>query len=268
MKKKILNCFVAILILVVANFCTGFKLVSLNDNKYCGSGMYTEASETINYSRKETTSYSMKGDVPSYYNQSSQTSCANIAGTEIIGYYDRFCEELIPNYTTYIQLGSIFKYKIISFETQEVMEELYTLMETDVGSAGTSYDGFQKGMKSYVNKRGYTYTIEDLGNLNFNKYKSAVENNKPVAIFLNNFSFSVTGQENSSSEVIKSHYFSSAHVVVGCGYKVDTYYNSNDQVIATRTYLKVASGLDEYKITYLCLDGKSTVVKATSIIIQ
>ncbi|MDE7167731.1 MAG: hypothetical protein K2O28_02650 [Clostridia bacterium] len=267
MKKKILICLVAVFSLVAANFCMGFKLVSSDETKYCGSGGFTEQSETIYYSRKETTTYSIKGDVPNY-DRLKDSSCANVAGTILIGYYDRLCEELVPNYKTYGQLGSAIKYRSASLEIQAVMEELHTLMGTDVGAAGTTYDGFHKGMKSYVNNHGYSYSTEDLGNLNFNKYKSAVENNKPVAVFLENYSYAVSWKDSGASEVINSHYSTAAHVVVGCGYKVDTYYNANGQVIATRTYLKVASGWFEYGITYLCLDGKSSLDRANAIIIQ
>lgn len=268
MKKKLLTCIVAVFVLVVANFCTGFKLVSPDEIKYCGAGSFTDESETINYSRKETVSYSMKGDVPNYYKQTGNSGCAVIAGTILIGYYDRFCEELIPNYKTYVQIGSVIKYRTNGVETEAVMEELYTLMDTDAGSAGTTYEGFHNGMKSYVNNRGYSYSTEDLGSLDFNKYKSAVENDKPVALFLLNYSFAVAGQDSGSSEIINSRHSTVAHVVVGCGYKVDTYYNSVGQVIATRTYLKVASGFLEEGLTYLCLDGKSEIYKANSLIIQ
>ncbi|MDE6667975.1 MAG: hypothetical protein K2K38_06480 [Clostridia bacterium] len=267
MKKKILVCLVAVFGAVASSFCTGFKFVSSDETKYCGGSDFTEQSETINYSRKETTTYSTNGDVPNY-DRIKDSSCANVAGTVLIGYYDRFCEELVPNYKTYVQIGASIMYRTASLEIKAVMEELYTLMDTDVGAAGTTYDGFHKGMKSYVNNHGYSYSTEDLGNLDFNKYKSAVENNKPVAVFLENYSYAVSWKDSGTSEVIKSHYSTVAHVVVGCGYKVDTYYNANGQVIATRTYLKVASGWFEYGITYLCLDGKSSLDRANAIIIQ
>ena len=267
MKKKILICSVAVFSLVASNLCMGFKLVSSDETKYCGSEGFAEQSETINYSRKETTSYNIKGNVPDYI-QINNSSCANVAGTVLIGYYDRLCEELIPNYKTYAQIGASIMYRSASLEIKAVMEELYTLMDTDVGAAGTTYDGFHKGMKSYVSNHGYSYSTEDLGGLDFNKYKTAVENNKPVAVFLLNYSYAVSWKDGGTSEVINSHYSTAAHVVVGCGYKVDTYYNANGQVIATRTYLKVASGWFGYGITYLCLDGKSEIYKANSITIQ
>ena len=270
MKKKVLTCLVAVSMLGAANIFSGFKFVTPNtdDTKYCGGYDYIEQSETINYASKETTTYSMKGDVPSYCSAFSESSCANVAGTIIIGYYDRFYEELVPNYKTYVQIGSGIIYRISSFETTEVMKKLYTLMGTDVGSAGTTYNGFQSGMSSYVSSCGYSYSINNLGGLDINKYKTEVELGRPVAIFLDYFSMKFAGEDNGTSEVINSDRCNCPHVVVGCGYKIDTYYNSDGQVIATRTYLKVASGLNRFEIGYLCLDGKSKIDIATSVIIQ
>lgn len=270
MKKKIITCVSIVFALSAVNICSGFKLENNKDDsaKYCGIGVFTDESETINYASKNTASYSINGDLPNYYSQASNTNCANVAGSVVIGYYDRFCEDLIPNYKSYIKLGSILKYKTLSDEVQNVIDSLYTYMGTDAGTLGTTFTGFQNGMKAYVSNCNYSYTYEDVGNLDFNKYKSAVENNKPVAIFLNNFSLMGTGEDTGTKEVIKSSHCSSAHVVIGCGYKVDTYYNSNGQVITTRTYLKVASGFSLYGVTYLCLDGKSKIDRATSIVIQ
>lgn len=270
MKKKVLTCLVAVSMLTAVNICSGFKLGQPNkdEKKYCGGIEYIEQSETINYATKETTSYSMQGDVPKYYGQFAGSGCANVAGTVILGYYDRFYEELIPDYTAYVKIGSGIVYRTGGAQTEEVMRKLYTLMETDVGGAGTTYEGFQKGMRLYVNSCNLSYTINSLGALNFEKYKTEVELNRPVAIFLDNFSMKVAGTDSGTTEVINSDLCYSPHVVVGCGYKIDKYFNSNGQIIATRTYLKVASGLNRFGMGYLCLDGKSKIYTATSAIIQ
>lgn len=270
MKKKALVCLAAVSTLVAVNICAGFKLgqPKAEAAKYCGGSDFIDQSETINYATKETTSYAIKSEVPNYYGSYNGTSCANLAGAIIIGYYDRFCEELIPNYKAYVQIGSGIRYRTSSIETATLTQQLHTLMDSDVGGAGTTYQGFQNGMNSYVSNCGYSYSIIDLGALNLNSYKAEVELNRPVAIFLSNFSMKDTCEDSGTSEVINSCRCYSAHVVIGFGYKIDTYYNSNGQVITTRTYLKVASGLFEFKIGYLCLDGKSSIDKATSAIIQ
>lgn len=270
MKTKILKTVALSAALGCANFCTGFSVVfhGTDNARYCGYAEFVTRSETINYSRKETAEYKIKSEVPGYYRMTDNTSCANIAGAVVIGYYDRFCEELMPDFKAYYQIGSGIMYKSGGTDAKSVMTSLYSLMGTDVGGAGTTFDGFHAGMKSYVNGHGYSYLTEDMGSIDFNKYKTAVEANKPVAIFLSAFSFRITGSNDGATETVKTDYCVTGHVVVGYGYKVDTYYNANNQVITTRTYLKVASGLETYKMAYLCLDGKSNVSRSTAITIQ
>lgn len=270
MKNKLFILLAVAGCIVMSNFCMGFKIApSKNDDAgFCGGGNFTEESESIAYATKNTTEYKIKSEVPSYYGQIDSTNCANVAGAVLIGYYDRFCEELIPNYKTYIQIGSVIKYRAASTETESVINSLHDYMGTDVGIAGTTYSGFQKGMRTYVNNHNYTYNITEFGGFDFERYKTAVEGDIPVALFLLDYSLIVTGQDSGTLETINSHHFTRAHVVVGYGYKIDTYYNSNNQIITTRTYLKVASGFVEYGMRYLCLDGKSNIENATAVIIS
>lgn len=274
MKNKITVSILTTAIVLMSNFCCGFllkvPLQNTAESTFCGSGSATEQSETIYYSRKETEEYKIKGEVPGYIS-TTDTGCANLAGAVIIGYYDRLCENLIPNYKTYIQIGSLIKYKEISVEVANVITELKDLMGTDKGVIGTTFTGYQQGMRAYVTNHNYTYSTEDLGKLNLDKYKTAVQSNKPVAIFLSNYSILLSDQDDGTSETIKYSYDTVPHVVVGFGYKIETYFNANNAVIATRTYLKVASGLTQVNlsgISYLCLDGKSKIEYAISTTIQ
>lgn len=102
----------------------------------------------------------------------------------------------------------------------------------------------------------------------FTKYKQAVKNNKPVAVFLQNFAMLNRIQENSTQDIISSGYCALSHVAVGCGYKQDRYYNAAGNLLDTRTYLKVASALEEYNIGYLNINGLSTINRALSVTIQ
>ncbi len=236
-----------------------------NETHYCGSGSYVEHSETINYSRKEVTEYSIKGDLPNYTTLYGNTNCANIAGAVLIGYYDRLYENLILNYKTYIQIGSVIRYKAENSDIQQVVSTLYSSMGTDSNQSGTTYNGFQNGMRNYVNNHGYAYSVEDVGSFNLEKYKSAVESNYPVAVFLSSFSMLVSCTTFNSKDTLVSNSCSIAHVEVGCGYRIDTYYNESNQIIMEKTYLKVASGLSDFNISYLCLDKNSTIDRASAI---
>ncbi len=236
--------------------------------KYFGDQMpeFTNTTITIDYASKSTQTYSIQYDLPSL-SGGMGTSCANTAGAVIFTYYDRFYENLIPNYVPYFTLGNVIVYRSTSAETTLLAEELSRLMLIGEPHQGTTFSEFQLGMSTYATNHGYTYSSTDVfsnGSFNFNNYKTSVENNKPVAIFLTNFSMLNSLVESDGRDTIGRGYCAVSHVVAGCGYKVDTYYDINGNVINTRTYLKVASGLLGYGIGYLNVNGESTISRAIS----
>ena len=71
--------------------------------------------------------------------------------------------------------------------------------------------------------------------------------------------------EGDGQDVVNSRDCLVSHAAAACGYRVDTYYNSSNNVISTRKYLKVASGIAGYGIGYLNINVGSTISKAISI---
>lgn len=239
--------------------------------RYSGIEESETVEEKISYHHKTTDEYFIPGNLPTYYADQSTSNCANIAGAEIIAYYDKTYEALIPNYQVYTQLGTTLFYRTQSSYVVNVIHELYTLMGTDVNGAGTTFSGFEKGMKQYaLNHGGFTYKSENLksqGKFNLGSFKNAVEAQKPVAIFLSDYTIIKSMYEEGSTDTIYTSYETLAHVVAACGYRTDTYYNENGNVIDTRTYLKVASGFKLTGLTYIQID-KSSIDEAISIIIS
>jgi len=239
---------------------------------YYGGGAYVEKIQTVSYSTKTTESYSIPYDLPNYFGRVNEvTGCANTAGAIVIGYYDRFFENLIPNYKSYIKVGKIIRYKTGTDEVLDLVEQLYQLMGTDVAHLGTTFTEFQNGMSRYVTDKGYTYSTIDVftdGSFDIEKYKISVQNEKPVALFLSGYALINEITEAENSDTISSGYSADSHVAIGCGYKIDTYYNSNGTVQGVRTYLKVASGSDIYGIGYLNINGLGQMDRAISITIS
>ncbi len=239
---------------------------------YGGGDYFEDRVQTVNYARKVPLEYSIQYDLPNYYGKIGDTSCANTAGAVLIGYYDRFFENLIPDYKVYRKLGTSFTYKGTSeAKIIELTAELHNLMSTNPEREGTTYAEFQQGMTEYVSEHGYTYTTTNMfswGNFDFGKYKQAVESGKPVALFLSGFALVNSIQENPNMDIISSGYCALTHVVVGCGYKQHTYYDANNKQIGQKTYLKVASALQEYKIGYLNINGLGNIDKAISVEIK
>ncbi len=232
---------------------------------------YTDYSETINFATKNTQSFEFMYGAPNLYGSINGSCCANTAGAVAIAYYDRFLESLIPNYQTYIVFGGAIRYKSSGVELSNVVETLRDYMAVDGVQQGTTFSGFQQGMERYVEEKGYTYTTSSVmswGELNFSAYQQAVEQDVPVAIFLNGFTM-LNGINTSveNQETLSTSYCAATHVEIGIGYKIDTYYNANGGVVATRNYLRVVSGLNSYGIGYLNISSNANgqIVNAVAI---
>ncbi len=236
---------------------------------YCGDGTTTAVTQTVSYATKQTTSYYIPYELPNLGGSiNGVTGCANTAGGIVITYYDRFCENLIPDFQSYIQMGSMICYRSGGTEITNMILELYDLMGTDVDGLGTTYTGFQTGMQQYATEKGYTYSTTNLftnGSLNMSSYQSAVQSGKPVVMFMSGFAMLGQTTTENNVDTINSHYINNTHVTVGYGYKIDNYYNASGQLIDTRRYLNVASGLVEYGLGYLNINALGTMDRAMSV---
>lgn len=233
---------------------------------YHGGANFVEDSYTISYATKSTTSYSIPYDLPIYYPASAESSCANAAGGILIGYYDRFYENLIPDYQAYYSLGGVVVYKVPGQEITDLILDLYERMGTTNG--GTTYSGFQAGMTSYVASKGYTYTTTDMftnGAFDFTKYKSSIDAGKPVALFLDGYAIYTELQEGDGVDTVVSDVSTSTHVASACGYRCIAYFDTNGNEISTQRYLKISSGLSLYDICYLNMNAYGTINRAISV---
>ena len=239
-----------------------------NGFNYFGGGTYTHTTFTISYDRKTTTNYSIQYDLPNINASFQGGCCAHTAGAIILVYWDRFCPNIIPNYEPMITIGPFVTYRGFTQEVENLGLELVDLMLIGEPHEGVTFSEFQLGMETLVERQGYTYTTTSLfsgGSFNFNNYKNAVENNIPVAFFLSDYNMLDGISEGDGIDTIGNGYCPITHATAACGYKIDTYYDANNNVIQTRKYIKVASGLNSYGIGYLNINGVTTIDRAISI---
>ncbi len=230
-----------------------------------GAFDYQEVIYTITYGHKTVTESGIQFGLPEY-SPVTGTSCANTAGAILIGYYDRFHTELIPNYQPYLMVGTSLVYRIGGAAVDDLMYQLKTLMGTD--DTGTTYTGFNAGMSSYAQSKGCTYTTTNLftnNTFDFNRYKTTVDGGTPVAFFFNGYAVGAT-VNGSGSDTINNAVSVNTHVAIGYGYKEDIYYDANNNVISTQRFIRVSSGLALYGLCYFNLNY-GTMNKAIAVTI-
>lgn len=200
--------------------------------------------ETISYTRREENYFETVKGVPQYY-QTSQypNSCGAVAGAMIVGFYDKYYEQLIPNYTPTFSNGSYRRAD--SVYVPQLIGNLYTLMRTNVDGDGVSETDCLNGLRTYIENKGQSLTYISLygyGGINVKSYQAAVNNNRPTLVFCNKISvYSFYYDDN--TDILNILTYEGGHVLVAYGYYEVNYYSASG-LFRTDKYLAVQTGLN------------------------
>ncbi|MBR1968248.1 MAG: hypothetical protein IKA11_02505 [Clostridia bacterium] len=214
-------------------------------------------SETINYARKETTNYELPYGVPSYYPVDMLNACGPVAGGIVVGYYDKYFENLIPNFTAYFAVNGRYR-GMNSNYVLPMLQEMYTLMRTNVDDVGVSQADCLNGLETFVENKGLSLTYSSVKSSTFidSAYINAINNMQPVLIFAESIDlyglYVYDGYDYFS--FLQS---SQAHIVVGYGYRTIRYYDANDNLFRTDNYLMVSSGWSSHSLGFVKVNNSS-----------
>lgn len=241
---------------------------------YAGGTYLETQTEEIVYEYKTEEKQSLGSSFPDYFNTSSQltNSCANVAGANVIGYYDRYLENLISSYTPGRARGESYSYYPMNVQPekkQAVINELYALMGTNTVESGTSYDQYKAGFDAYVAAQGYTAVHSSVmsgGNLNLNAVSGSIATGQPVVLLLSGYNITSLSGQSGKDTYVKMIYGGNHMVVV---YEINTirYYNAANQLVDVRTIMQVATGFNDVKGFYI-VDNNGLVVNAEAVTIN
>lgn len=237
---------------------------------YCSVVPYdlVNTTEIITFTRKEESYIETYKGVPLYREISDLTnSCGPTAGAIIIGFYDRYYEELIPNYTSYVSSGTYKPNDTIY--VPQLMRELYSLMRTNVDDVGVSESDCLDGLKSYVLSKGRSITysnIKSSNKVNETSITNSINNNIPVLLFCSKIDMYTISSGTYDDVIVKSS-MEGAHIVVGYGLYTIKYYNGNT-LSRTDVYIRVATGLSSTSSTYFKLSATDWCNSAYSVSIN
>lgn len=248
MKLRIKKLAIFTLLLALLICLMPINVAKANEySRFCGYSTTISAQsntdETINFTKRVPISYQTVNGVPKYSQLSDlENSCGATAGSMVVGFYDKYYEDLIPDFKTYIGSGTYRGRDTVHIP--KLMRELYTLMRTNIDDVGVNEPDCLNGLKSYVNGKGHSlsYTNVRYGSrINESTYTNAMQNNHPVLIFCSKmdlYAISVGDTEDTISYTT----FYGGHVVVGFGILTVNYYNGNN-IFRTDKYINVATGL-------------------------
>lgn len=236
-------------------------------------GTITTEQETIYYTSKTVISdFSLAYRIPSCTAETSMGSniCVPVAGANIIQYYDRYCTNLIENYTPGRGVGNIYIYNAVGDELKEVILQLYDDMETNTTGAGVTIAQFKSGMETYCARQGYDVTYSSCmsgGIINYSQVKSYIDDQTPIMIFMGQSVYTEEiSNSNGCDRVENSTYFAN-HSIVAFGYK-EIKYTLTDGSSKNINMLEVATGISSLNGGYLNLSKNNIIDDAMAVIIK
>ena len=233
-----------------------------------GDGLLS-GGKTVNYENRQVSSFSLANTPPAYCYEVTPNACAPIAAGNIVAYFDRYCTQLIPDYTPGSGFGSRYNYKSVQgAEIDGVMAQLCMDMGTDEG--GNTEEECLNGLSAYCTRAGYGVSYESCMNasgLDYNKAKQSLQTDKkPLLLFVTKLEISKITEEG-GRDIYTTRYGQCNHVMSAFGYYEVTYSLSGGSS-ETGRFLQVASGIETMKTAYLNMDNNLQTVKAYSVNIE
>ena len=233
-----------------------------DDTTYNGSGSGTAVIESwnIEYTTRSVDSHTLAYRYPSFSFSPAAGSCAAIGGGNLIGFFDRYYENLIPNHVAGSPYANTFLYNQEDEAVFSTIETLYDYMGTT--SNGTTEDGFKSGINRYCREKGLSVTYSSCmknGSLDYAKAQSYLDSNKPIVLFLSGYNV-LSLANNQTYEYCTGYVSPNTHVMIGFGYKTYVYDGNR-----TYRYFAVGSGITGHSSGLYNIDYKTQINDALAV---
>lgn len=262
---KKLTCFVATLVAVcgsavslTANTASADQTV---EGRYYDKPVVSRAAgdvEIINFASIDNIYIETPNRVPLYYSNTLENACGPIGGGIVVGYYDKYFQNLIPNYINYLTTTGKYRPQDSTY-IPAMLQEMYTLMQTNVVAPGVSESECLDGLEAYVEGKGYSISYTAVkpynGTFSHTAYQNAINNGQPVILFCDTVQL-VQATEYATYNRIGVEQESQDHIIVGFGYQIYRYYDVNGNNFRTDIYLAVATGWNPNNIGFVKINDE------------
>ncbi len=227
--------------------------------------------EEIFYDSKDEQEFYINGSLPKYSDTNQNpNSCANVAGSIVLGYYDKTYNELIPNFSSARIIKDRILYATQGVEVQNTIDSLYKKMKTNTVGNGTTANGFKDGLKDYVNEKGLSITYSSVvknEELDVQKYEQSILEEKPVVLFVSKYTLiDFSGIETTSGkDIYTKQLYGGDHVLVAYGVRKIQYFDDEGNKLNDRIFLRVATGYKQGSLGYILLDSRTRLVEGYEI---
>lgn len=247
--KKLFAIMLGLVLFAIAVFVAPITK-SDNSKFYCntyynGTGGNTNLEKvTISYDNHTMSETYINKLLPPYKNLTQANSCAPMAGSIVVGYYDVFLPNLIPNFEAGFTYNGVFRYAPQNSAVINMKEQLYALMGTNSIQPGTSVNQFKTGLTSYVESKGYNINYASCGTtFNYSIATNHFLQQTPIIMFVNSYEYyDLAGINTTSTEItMLKKQENVGHAVAAFGFREYNFYKNN-KLFRTDKYMIVCFG--------------------------
>lgn len=237
---------------------------------YYGEGQSIGASYTVEYDYYVEHDDYVVSAAPSYSSVTEEqtNNCASKAGANIVGFYDRYYPNLIPNFEPGVAsssgVGYIYFPRVNLEPINTLITDLYYRMDTNVGEPGATAQDFKDGLTEYVNEKGYNISFssfyQNSTSVNYSKVQQMVSQNKVGVLMCGNYNivFGISHDASGTSTLVSKRDYNIAHMMMVYGYLSIDYYKDGSK-IRTDTFLQVSTGFAAGEKGYIRMDDYLTI---------
>lgn len=242
-----------------------------DDDMYGGEGESVDDNYYIYHDYKVTREKKNHPSAPTYSGTilNQRNICAPVAGLNVAVYYDRYYPNLIPNFEPGMVSSGTYRYfpDLSWTQTDAAVADLYSIMNTNQGAAGTSNSDFKNGLVQFFGNHGYSMSYSSFyggsATVNFSALTAAVDQGKVGLILCSryNFVYDIGNLDNGTTTYIVKTDSNIGHIMMIYGYMVVDYYQ-NGAVFQTDTFLYASSGFSSGKQGYVLLNDYLSIDEA------
>lgn len=271
--KKIVNFTMCLVLCLLATFAILPQRQEATQTEYFattfnGASDFTTKVFTVSYAERVPSGKTLALRTPDYI--VPNVTCVPIAGANILGFYDRYYTELIPNFTPGVTYaGNYYVYNAYDDNVTNAALQLAADMGlTDPSTQGATVAGCKTGFQSYCNRKSLSVSFDSTMQNNSFNYKTAkaqLNSGEPVILFCSYFNLADMSQ-NGKTDTIVLYTSATPHAMVAFGYSEYTYTFSDGSTRVDK-YLDVASGVDKFPYIKVYMDSDLIVDDAYAVTI-
>jgi hypothetical protein len=168
--------------------------------------------------------------------------CGVTGGGHVIAYYNIANTNLIPGHLAGAWWNGSW---VWNQQTQAIVNMFSALHASMGGGNGVTFHQYMGGIGNFTVAQGYSMAFDTHragSNSLLPSFFTTIQNGKPISLFFDGYNTSSEINVHGADQIAITQY-TGTHIMIAFGYRVISYFDSNNVMFRQDTYLHVSSGL-------------------------